>query len=102
MFERKEEFDFSDYSKDSQFHDPTNKKVIGKMKDETTSVPIVEFVGLRSKMYSIKTSEYESKRAKGFNKGVVRRKIRHQHYLKTLQERSRSIVTMKGIRSKQH
>ena len=26
MFERKEEFDFSDYPKDSQFHDPTNKQ----------------------------------------------------------------------------
>ena len=102
MFERKEEFDFSDYPTDSQFHDPTNKKVIGKMKDETASVPTVEFVGLRSKMYSIKTSDFESKRAKGINKGVVRRKIRHQDYLKTLQERSRSMVTMKGIRSKQH
>ena len=26
MFERKEEFDFSDYPKDSQFHDPTNSR----------------------------------------------------------------------------
>ena len=30
------------------FYDPTNEKVIGKMKGETKSVPIVEFVGLRS------------------------------------------------------
>ena len=53
----------------SQLHDPTNKKVImiGKMKDETASVPIVEFVGLRSKMYSIKSEAFESKRAKGIN-----------------------------------
>ena len=29
-----------------------NKKVIGKMKDETKGVSIKEFVGLRSKMYS--------------------------------------------------
>ena len=27
-------FDFSNYSKDSKFFDDTNKKVIGKMKDE--------------------------------------------------------------------
>ena len=26
--------DFSNYPKDSQFYDPVNKKVIGKMKDE--------------------------------------------------------------------
>ena len=32
-----------------------NKKVIGKMKDETVGVPITEFVGLRSKMYSYVT-----------------------------------------------
>ena len=28
-------------------------KVLGKMKDETAGIPIEEFVGLRSKMYSL-------------------------------------------------
>ena len=102
MFQRKELFDFSDYPKESKFHDPTNKKVIGKMKDETASVPIVEFVGLRSKMYSVKAEAFESKRAKGVKKSVVRHQIRHADYLKTLEERTRSMVLMKGIRSKQH
>ena len=101
MFERKEEFDFSDYPKDSQFHDPTNKKVIGKMKDETAFVPIVEFVGLRSKMYSIKTSEHECKRAKGVKKSVVR-KMKHQDYLKTLNHQTRSLARMRAIRSTNH
>ena len=32
----------------------TNKKVIGKMKDEFDGVIVVEFVGLKSKMYSMK------------------------------------------------
>ena len=102
MFERKEEFDFSDYPKESKFHDPTNKKVIGKMKDETASVPIVEFVGLRSKMYSFKTEEHECKKAKGINKGVVRRKMRHQDYLKTLEKQTRSLARMRAIRSTNH
>ena len=57
---------------------------------------------MRSKMYSIKTEEHECKRAKGINKGVVRRKMRHQDYLKTLEQRTRSMATMKGIRSKGH
>ena len=52
MFEMKDYFDFSDYSKDHFCYDPTNAKVIGKFKDETNGNPIVEFVGLRPKMYS--------------------------------------------------
>ena len=47
-------FDFSNHSKDSKFFDDSNKKVIGKMKDEYGGVIIDEFVGLKSKMYSIK------------------------------------------------
>ena len=50
----KDLFDFSNYSKDSQFFDETKKKVIGKMKDEFGGVIVSEFVGLKSKMYSIK------------------------------------------------
>ena len=46
-------FHFSNYSKDSNFLDENNKKVIGKMKDEFGGVIIIEFVGLKSKMYSI-------------------------------------------------
>ena len=34
--------------------DGTNKKVIGKMKDEFGGVVVDEFVGLKSKMYSMK------------------------------------------------
>ena len=42
------------YLKDSEFSDDTNKKVIGKIKDEFGGVIATEFVGLKSKMYSIK------------------------------------------------
>ena len=47
-------FDFSSYSKDSKFFDETNNKVIGKMKDECGGIIADEFVGLKSKMYSMK------------------------------------------------
>ena len=46
-------FDFSNNSKDSNCFNETNKKVIGKMKDEFGGVIVSEFVGLKSKMYSI-------------------------------------------------
>ena len=54
FFKWKDLFDFSNYSKDSKFFDDTNKKVIGKMKDKFGGVIATEFVGFKSKMYSIK------------------------------------------------
>ena len=54
FFKWKDLFDFSNYLKDSKFLKETNKKVIGKIKDEFGGVIVNEFVGLKSKMYSIK------------------------------------------------
>ena len=68
FFKWKDLFDFSNYSKDSKFFDETNKKVIGKMKDEFGGVIVDEFVGLKSKMYSIKKIDgKECNTAKGVN-----------------------------------
>ena len=59
-------FDFGNYSEDSKFFDETNKKVIGKMKDEFGGVTEIEFVRLKSKMYSMKKIDgKESNTAKG-------------------------------------
>ena len=59
FFEWKDFFDFSNYSNDSKFFNETNKKVIGKMKDEFAGVIVGEFVGLKSKMYSMKKIDSE-------------------------------------------
>ena len=68
FFKWKDLFDFSNYSKDSKFFDKSNKKVIGKMKDECSVVIIDEFIGLKSKMFSIKKIDgSESNTAKGVN-----------------------------------
>ena len=42
--------------------DKSNKKIIGKFEDETEGIPIIEFVGLRSKMYSITLFNDEEKK----------------------------------------
>ena len=61
-------FDFSNYPKDSAIFDKTNKKVIGKMKDETEGKVIDKFVGLNSKIHSMKNIDgKESNTAKGVN-----------------------------------
>ena len=72
-------FDFSDYLQDSiEFHsmffDLANKKVIGKKKNKFKGKTISEFVGLKSKMYSLIVVDGEEfKKAKGVNKNVVRK-----------------------------
>ena len=61
-------FDFSNYSKDSKFFDETNKKVFDKMKYEFDRVIVIEFVGLKSKMHSMKKIDgKECNTAKGVN-----------------------------------
>ena len=90
-FKHKHLFGFINYPKDSKFFDKTNKKVIGKMKDESEGKMIQEFVGLKSKIHSIKYIDgKESNTAKGvniatqfiefkdtlFNKKIMRRKMR--------------------------
>ena len=62
-------FDFSDYPASSKPFDPVNNKVIGKMKDEFKGKIISEFVGLKSKMYSLIVVDDEKVvKAKGVNK----------------------------------
>ena len=68
FFKHKHQLDFSNYRKDSKCFDPINKKVIGKMKDVSEGKIIDEFVGLKSKMYSMKNFDgKESNTAKGVN-----------------------------------
>ena len=81
-FKDKHMFDFSGYPKDSVYYDISKKKreILGKMKDELNGVKIVEFVDLKSKMYSlIADNDKEVNKAKGVNK-----KIRHNEYVHAL------------------
>ena len=96
-------FDFSGYDKGSKYWDDTNKKVIGKFKDETDGVPIVEFVGLRSKMYSFEKRDGKSvNRAKGVQKSVVSNGISHKDYRDTLPGGGQMRHDMTTIRSDRH
>ena len=62
-----------DYPENSPYYDKTNKKVIVKFKDEAASTPVVEFDGLRSKMYSyVKNDEIGGKTAKGIKKNIIK------------------------------
>ena len=99
----KDKFDNSNYPENSPYHDKTNEKVIGKFKDETASIPIVEFVGLKSKMYSyIKNDEKGGKTAKGIEKNVIKNHIKHEDHKEVLLNNEQLHHKMKTIRSQKH
>ena len=99
----KDMFDNSGYSEESKFFDKTNKKVIGKMKDEAGGIPITEFVGLRSKMYSyMKDNQQGGKTAKGIKKNIIKKNIIHDDYKDTLFNSKQMMHKMKTIRSENH
>ena len=99
----KDRFDNSDYPESSPYLDKTNKKVIGKFKDEACGIPITEFIGLRSKMYSyIKDNNKGGKTAKGIKKNIIKNNIKHTDYKNVLLENKQMQHTMKTIRSINH
>ena len=105
MYEHKELFDLSDIKDDrfKEFYDGENKKVIGKMKPEYVNNIITEFVGLRSKMYSLKfDNNAEEKKAKGVKKYVVKEDLKHENYNEILTSGKNIYSTMKMIRSSKH
>ena len=101
MYDNKEMFDLSDVK--GKHSDNENKKVIGKFKPEYVNSTIREFIGLRSKMYSIKLDDgEEEKKAKGIVKGVIKKDLKHEMYDKILTTGGRMYSRMKVIRSQKH
>jgi hypothetical protein len=104
----KNDYDLSDYPKDHFLYDDTNKKVIGKFKDECSSIPISEFVGLRSKLYAfqyaVNGKTIEKKTCKGIKQYVVKKNIKFQNYKDALfvEGKEQQYSSMNCIRSKNH
>ena len=102
LYKDKDLFDNSDNPKSSKFFFVENKKVIGKFKDETAGDAIIEFVGLKSKMYSYKTENKENKTAKGVKKNVIKSELSLSDYHDTLFNCTTMRHKMRTIRSEYH
>ena len=99
----KDVFDDSDYLENSPYYCNVNKKIIEKSKDEACGVPITEFIGLKSKMYShVKDNEKGGRTAKGIKKNVIKNNIKHDDYKNTLINNKQMHHKMKTIRSQKH
>ena len=90
----------------------TNKKRVGKFKDEAGGELILEFVGLRSKAYSFRQETWddekdewyiaEHKKCKGVKRGVVKRKMLFNHYKDVLYTHKSHYESMVSFRSRNH
>ena len=78
--------DSSGYPTNDMLHCSDNRKIPGKFKDERNGNIIIEFVGLRSKMYSFITAEECIKTCKGIASSVNKHILQHYIYVDSLFE----------------
>ena len=88
-----------------------NKKVLGKMKDETHGLQIIEFTSLNPKVYSFKCQKKDKtnkiiidkkKCCKGVSKTVVKKEITHDDYVNQLNNPKPLVRCVVSIRSQDH
>ncbi|KAJ8914907.1 hypothetical protein NQ315_016061 [Exocentrus adspersus] len=98
-------FDTSDYPANNGYNIPqVNKKVLG-MKDEFNGIPIELFVGLRSKMYTVKragSSSNNIKKVKGIKKSVIKNVITLEDYLECVDNFKEKVIIQNLIKSEKH
>ena len=63
-------YDFSEYPEDNLCYDISNKKVLGKFKDEMKSKIVTEFIALKPKMYSFNYDNKNIHKCKGIKKSI--------------------------------
>ena len=97
-------FDFSNYPKDHFLYSEKRKKVPGYFKDECAGKIVEKFVGLRSKMYSLKLFKEisEVKVAKGVKTPVIKKELTFGDYEKCLKENIEMEHKFSTIRSTCH
>lgn len=107
-------FDLSDYPVDHMCFSSVNKKVLGKFKDECNGIMLLEFIGLRPKLYCLRTIQPVSKafentkeptvqkKAKGITKGVINEEISFDDYKNCLLNDLTIRKKIKMFRSKKH
>ena len=100
--ENKDEFDFSELHPCDELYDPINKKVIGKMKIETSPVLVLDtFTALRSKSYSFSYNNNNNNIQKAKQKGM-QKAPKCEHYKNSLFNSETSSSANISIRSNLH
>ncbi|XP_054272892.1 uncharacterized protein LOC128993158 [Macrosteles quadrilineatus] len=103
MKEMQDFFDTSDYPPNHPCFSVTNKKIIGKFKDELNGKIMFEHIALKSKMYASRSeNDSISKRSKGVKRAVVENSITFQDYKDCLKTQIDKYCPSNVIRSYKH
>ena len=98
MFENKQFFDLSNFSKDCKYYSGDKNKVPGKMKHENGGAPIIEFISSKPKSNTvIDVNNYEKSVHKGHNSN-----IRSDEFKEVINNKKVIRHPMKKITSKNH
>lgn len=97
-----QEFDTSNFTENNVYRMPRiNNKIPGLFKDEMGGEIVTEFVGLRAKLYCIKSARDVIKKAKGVSKSVIK-SLNSQHYTDCLFNDKDLKCKMNMIKSLKH
>ena len=114
MNQHSDDFDLSDYPFEHPMYDVTNRKVIGKFKDEMNGIGLQEFVGCLPKCYSLlytgqvkknvlkDNDVHEKATAKGTKKCVRDRALTHECYRSVILDNALIKVRQNSIQSRKH
>ena len=94
--------DMSNFASDYPQYTALKRRVLGKFKSETGSMPPAEFVGLTAKMHSLYVPAAPTKsfrKVKGVQKHYVRKNIHHENFLAVLRNVRRNTTCKFRFRS---
>ena len=97
----KDWFDFSQYPKNHPLFDETNRKLVGKFKDELNGLCMTQFIALRQHLYSFEYLDlsgvvFGTNTAKGVQKAIKNR-LTFEDYESCLINMNTHIVRMNSI-----
>ena len=116
LFNSRKMFDFSNYPTDHPLYSKEKQNLLGYFRDEMASKIIIEFIGLRSKVYSILSCDESKlnvllnnpnyldnkKVCKGIRKNVIKNVMRHEDYRRCLSDIETVSASMNVLRSNSH
>jgi hypothetical protein len=109
-------FDFSNYPTDHPLFSLEKQNLLGYFRDESKGAIILEFIGVRSKVYSVLSCEEKDleflfthpdymtakKICKGIRRNVIKNDISHSHYRECISDITSISASMHILRSNEH